>query len=477
VTSPSERVALAASGVLERALSRRSLFTRTAIVGSAVATGGLDFVLRPGTAYASICGDAHTCSSGWTAMCCTINHGVNQCPPGSFPGGWWKAEGASLCGGSARYYVDCQGECTSCGCTGGSNFCAEDCWNCKKRCAHGSCDERRVCHNVFRYGQCDRDRDCSGPVLCRAISCTPPWKWADCSTASATDNFTVTHSAACLPGWSAIQQRYTDLGSEGSPLGVTVDAEEKSSHGHIQRYTSGRMYWTADTGARYLTGHVLHRYRLLGELTSRLGPPTSDVGPSADHHGTQAHFVHGGIYQRTGGGAHGLWGAVNRKWVNDGGVTGSLGYPVADQRTTTAETGQIARFDNGLIVRGDGLAPHLMLSDIAAKYESLGESTDLGYPVADQVAVLDAQHLAGVELRCQSGAVVRATGRSAFGVWGPIYLTWRSDGAVAGRLGYPTSDVTDVTGKHGTDQRCSFDGGTATYHAKSGQVSVTLGPP
>jgi uncharacterized protein with LGFP repeats len=474
VTSPTERVAIAATSVLERCLSRRSLFTRTAIVGSAVATGGLDFVLRPGTAYASICGDGHTCSSGWTAMCCTINHGVNQCPPGSFPGGWWKAEGASLCGGSARYYVDCQGECTGCGCSGGSSFCAEECWNCKKHCAHGSCDERRVCHNVFRYGQCDRDRDCSGPVLCRAISCTPPWKWADCSTASATDNFTVNHSAACLSGWTDIQQRYTALGSEGSPLGVTVDAEERTSHGNIQRYTSGRMYWTASTGARYLTGHVLHRYRLLGELTSRLGPPTSDVAPTLGGHGTQALFVHGGIYQRNGRGAHGIWGAVSRKWVGDGGVTGSLGYPVADQTTTAAGKGQIARFDNGLVVRGDGLAAHVLLGSIAAKYEALGEQRDLGYPVADQISVVDGQKLAGVELRCATGAVVGAAGRPAFGIWGPIYTAWRTNGGVGGALGYPTSDVTAVKHKHETDQRCSFDGGTVTYDAKTGKVTVDL---
>ena len=30
-------------------------------------------------------------TSGWTVFCCTINKGVNACPPGSFAAGWWKA--------------------------------------------------------------------------------------------------------------------------------------------------------------------------------------------------------------------------------------------------------------------------------------------------------------------------------------------------------------------------------------------------
>ena len=37
-----------------------------------------------------------------------------------------------------------------------------------------------------------------------------------------------------------------------------VGSTHKTKHGKIQHYTHGRMYWTKKTGARYLTGHVLH---------------------------------------------------------------------------------------------------------------------------------------------------------------------------------------------------------------------------
>lgn len=84
--------------------TRRSFLTRTAVVGSALAVGPIDFLLKPGTAYGYVCG---TCSDGWTAFCCTIMDGKNVCPPNSFVAGWWKADNAAYCCGAARYIIDC----------------------------------------------------------------------------------------------------------------------------------------------------------------------------------------------------------------------------------------------------------------------------------------------------------------------------------------------------------------------------------
>jgi hypothetical protein len=470
----SERLVAAASGVLERRLSRRSLFARAAVVGSAVTTSGLDYILRPGTAYAAVCGTGHTCASGWTVMCCTIDRGVNQCPPGSFAGGWWKAEGASLCGGKARYYVDCQAECTHCGCHG-SHFCHESCWNCRPHCNHDSCDERRVCHNVFRYGQCERDRHCSGPVLCRAISCTPPWKWADCSTASATDQFTVTHSAPCLPHWSAIQQRYTTLGSQASVLGATVNREHSGKHGHVQRYQHGRMYFSPHSGAHYLTGQVLARYRKLGELASPLGLPVIDITPTLDHNGSHARFEHGGIYEGPNHEARGLWGAIWAKWHGLDGVIGPLGYPITDLKATTSHTGHFVRFTGGSIYKRSGQAAYPTYGEIDSRYRHLdADSGPLGYPAADAAVATDGKGGGGVEQLYEKGAIAAASDHKPHGVWGPIYTAWNSQGRASGELGFPLTDVTDVTLSDGPGQRCTFSYGVATYDKTTNTVTITL---
>ena len=105
------RAVEAVTGWLEKRTSRRGFLIRAGVVGSALAVDPSGYVLKPGTAYASVCGPGASCTSGWTVFCATINHGSNSCPPGSIAAGWWKADGASLCGGKARYIVDCNATC------------------------------------------------------------------------------------------------------------------------------------------------------------------------------------------------------------------------------------------------------------------------------------------------------------------------------------------------------------------------------
>ena len=192
-----------AAGLLERRSSRRGFLAKTAVVGTALAAAPATYLLRPGSAYAAVCGEGASCTSGWTAFCCTVNNGVNRCPPGTFAGGWWKADGSAYCceGGQRRprYIIDCHGSC-SCGCASGSHFCSSDCVSCRCRCAGSStCDQRKTCCNNFRYGQCHQEIGCSGPVACRMVTCTPPYQLYDaCGSSSATDNRTVTHNAPCL---------------------------------------------------------------------------------------------------------------------------------------------------------------------------------------------------------------------------------------------------------------------------------------
>ncbi len=163
------------------------------------------FLLKPGTAYAAVCGPGNACSSGWTVFCCSINRGMNKCPPGTFVGGWWKADYSGYCCTNGipgtRYYIDCQGRCTSCtnGCDDG--FCDPQCVNCRCQCGTESCDTRRACCNYFRYGQCHQEIGCGGPVACRVVTCTPPYQlYPSCGSTNATDNATRDHTAPCLAG-------------------------------------------------------------------------------------------------------------------------------------------------------------------------------------------------------------------------------------------------------------------------------------
>jgi hypothetical protein len=199
----STRLVDRAASFLEKRTSRRSFLMRSAVVGSAVVAAPAAYVLKPGTAYGAVCGPEAGCNQGWSVFCCSINRGMNKCPPGTFVGGWWKADNSAYCCDSsgrraARYYIDCQGRCTKCTSGCGDNFCDSSCVNCSCRCGTNECDTRRACCNYFRYGQCHQEIGCGGPVACRVVTCVPPYQlYDDCRSTSATDNRTVAHTAPC----------------------------------------------------------------------------------------------------------------------------------------------------------------------------------------------------------------------------------------------------------------------------------------
>src|SRR5438067_2190393 len=180
------------SSLLATRTSRRGMLVRSAIVGSALATSPTDYIFRPISAYAAACtcrgqpcSCGTACCDGYTSFCCSIT-GDNSCPSGTVPAGWWRAEGSGLCGGASRYYMDCNQLLDApqqCGCS----------------CAGGDCNNRVTCCTHFRYGQCHQEIAQVGAIVCRVVTCTPPWQIdPTCSTADAQDDATRFHDAPCL---------------------------------------------------------------------------------------------------------------------------------------------------------------------------------------------------------------------------------------------------------------------------------------
>lgn len=239
------------SAALERRVSRRSFLTKSAIVGSALTVNPLQYILRPGTAYAAICNCAGRqcdcgsgCCDGYTEFCCVV-HGSNTCPPGSFPAGWWKADRSPFCspdGSAPRYYVDCN-RCTGCGCG----------------CGRGDCANRRSCCNQFRYGNCNMQIGCTGVIDCRLVTCTPPWtSIAGCTTTTLTDNATRFHDTGCLhpapppPPPPSLWHKWWDGGrwSEWEPLGGAL-----TSGPDVASWAEGRL----DVFVRGTDNQLWHR--------------------------------------------------------------------------------------------------------------------------------------------------------------------------------------------------------------------------
>ncbi|MEO7261071.1 MAG: twin-arginine translocation signal domain-containing protein [Jatrophihabitantaceae bacterium] len=211
--------------------SRRGFLGGAAVVGAALAVNPWSYLTRPASAYDAVCGAHNTCAEGYSVFCCTINGGNNSCPPNSFIGGWWKADSSSFCGGNARYYIDC-------------NAYRDGTYSC--RCNQTTCDQRLVACNQFRYGQCNTQIPWSstGPVLCRMISCTPPWVQfgSTCSTSSATDNNTRTHSAPCLSGKVpvGVVEQVSCVGNKVTVKGWAYDPDQPSTSIKVSIYQDGK---------------------------------------------------------------------------------------------------------------------------------------------------------------------------------------------------------------------------------------------
>jgi hypothetical protein len=402
------RLADGVTGWLSRHTSRRGFLVRAGVVGSALAVDTVGFALRPGTAYASVCGPGASCSSGWTVFCATINTGVNACPPGSIAAGWWKADGASLCGGKARYIVDCNATCSRCTGGGGSGICSRSCWSCSCTCGPSSgCDQRKVCCNAFRYGQCHQEVAQVGGVQCRVVSCTPPWKWESCSTAPATDNNTRDHSSGSLPAaFTAITRRYIAMGENGSVLGNTVYGELAVAGGRAQRYENGRISASTATGV------------------------------------------------------HETVGEISRRYVAEGAEGGSLGYPATGHVAVAG--GASTRFQGGRISWHPATGAFVIRGPLALAYAAFGaEGGALGFPVQDSVAVADGE---GFAVQLERGRVSQRTGSSAFPVHDVLADAYLRSGAEDGPLAFPAAKEDTV----GAGRAQAFEHGRISWSPVTG---------
>jgi hypothetical protein len=289
VTLLGDRAVAAVTKRFGRGVSRRNFLVRTAIFASALVVNPLRYLLRPGTAYASLCGPDASCGSGWTAFCCTVNNGQNTCPPGTSPAGWWKADNSSFCHSGPRYYIDCNASCGPCGC-GGSGVCDHSCVSCNCHCASGTCDERFTCCNQFRYGQCHQELACVGAIVCRVVTCVPPWEYdASCTTASATANATALHDAPCLHDFTSSVLAFGAAPYEGQPNRALL-----SPVVGIEATPTGRGYWLASGNGGVFCFGDAHFAGSLGGV--RLRSPIVDIARTPSGKGYWMAGLDGGVF-------------------------------------------------------------------------------------------------------------------------------------------------------------------------------------
>jgi hypothetical protein len=417
-----------------RPVSRRDVLVGATVAATALATNPKQYALTPVAAYATICGPGNTASSGWTVFCATVNKGVNACPPGSFAAGWWKAADSSWCGGGYRYIVDCNASCSKCttGCS--DNMCDSRCWSCS--CGTGStatCDQRRICCNAFRYGQCNTQVKCSGGVHCRVVSCVAPYKWTACTTTSLTDNRTSEHSAPSLPKWSPLTAKYHALGEQGSSLRASIGPQRSvgDSRGQYVAFQGGRIWWSSKTGAHWLSSFVDSMYAADGGPRGHLGYPVTDRVTGRPDGGWIQLFEKGAITDSASTSTQLVWGVRWPVWQQAGRETGVLGYPTGPKQDLGGGA-WLQRFQKGAITDSASTSTQVVAGASYWKWNLLSRYLGpLGFPTGPQ------QDVSGGWIQLfQGGAICGGPVRTE-AVPAPMYAPWVSAGRESGVLGYP----------------------------------------
>jgi hypothetical protein len=447
VLAPSlaERTVQRAGSVLAPGrLDRRGFLWRTTLVGTALAVNPFDFLLKPGTAYASVCGSGASCSSGWTAFCCTVNGGANLCPPHSYVAGWWRIDDSAFCRGSARYIIDCNRRPTS---------------TCRCHCASGTCDERRVCCNNFRYGQCNQHIKGVTEVVCRVVTCTAPWTWdRSCTKTLRVDNRTATHSAPCLPGPnpSHIAIKYQDLGLAGARVGTPTAAErDAAGGGRIRSYTNGFITYVPGVGAWSVYGALARAYERRGLETSALGYISADPVTVGDGRGRRGTFQGGWLLRTAETGSHVVRRATLATYQAVGGPTGILGYPLADRQKSGDSRGRWQRFEKGAIHETPETGIQVVHGTFHACHQRFGGNLGvLRYPRGGRRKDATGR---GRTQRFEGGHIFKAPETKTRPVYGRIARRYRAIGTTASFLGFPTGDPKLLADGRGTRQK--FEGG------------------
>lgn len=151
---------------------------------------------------------------------------------------------------------------------------------------------------------------------------------------------------------AAIMAAWEKAGGDGSPLGARKGDVYPVGDGFALDFDGGKMFYTTDTGAKFVYGPVLDKYESRGgPAGSDLGFPTINEVPGlAGPDSRVATFSASDkpvIFWTTAHGAFVVRGAINAAWDKLGSSGGVLGAPVADETYDGETTSQ--KFSGGQV--------------------------------------------------------------------------------------------------------------------------------
>ncbi len=133
----------------------------------------------------------------------------------------------------------------------------------------------------------------------------------------------------CVVG--AIAGRYAALGGAQGFLGneLTCESGTPVRFGRYNHFQGGSIYWSPAAGAWEVHGGIRDAWARLGWENSPLGFPTTNEMGTPFRPGRFNHFQSGSVYWSPATGAHAVYGAIRRRWADQGWENGPLGFPTS----------------------------------------------------------------------------------------------------------------------------------------------------
>ena len=249
-------------------------------------------------------------------------------------------------------------------------------------------------------------------------------------------------------------------------LGYPVTAEEGTARGRVQEFTGGRIYWSAATGARAISGAFLDRFVELDEGAGVLGLPTSAERGMAG--GRVQSFQGGDIVWSSATGAQPLWGAVRTRWSSLGGAKSSFGYPLSAEQAEAAG-GRSQQYQGGAIWWSPRTGAFSVTPAVSTAWTaSGGAGGPLGYPTGEPRKSANG---ASSTQSFQRG-YVSATSTAGEVVAGAMAAIWVANGGQDGPFGRAVGPEADVAGPTGSGRSQAFLGGSILWSASTGAWPV-----
>lgn len=143
----------------------------------------------------------------------------------------------------------------------------------------------------------------------------------------------------------AIGDLYTQTGSSAGYLGVPTTDEHDVLGGRANAFTAGAIFWSPGTDAHAVHGLIGQKYTDLGSSNSFLGLPTADEAAAPG--GRVSTFQFGNIYWGPVSGAASVHGAILARYQAMQGPAGPLGLPTSDEQATP--NGRESVFQHGIL--------------------------------------------------------------------------------------------------------------------------------